>query len=146
MSLTNSVWRQLHESGDGFRVPRTHDGKGVLITNVLLASPAEKSGIKALDVVTHVDKIPVSSSHDLLSIVGLKIGAPIQMHIQRCVPVVIPGSKSTSSSFNVEEHILKGTFSLSLNLTVSSRSRRIKFLFASKNPNTERKWHLAYSD
>ena len=85
-----------------------------------MSSPAEKSGIKVLDVVTHVNKTPVSSSHDLLSIVGLKIGAPVFLRIQRSVPVKeqSPGNtisnESNTTQFKVEEHILKGICSLPL--------------------------------
>jgi len=43
------------------------DGKGVLITSVIEASPAEKAGLLAGDVVVSIDGISVEDSEDLLA-------------------------------------------------------------------------------
>ena len=107
----------------------------------MLSSPAETSGIKVLDVVTHVNKTPVSSSHDLLSIVGLKIGAPISLRVQRSVSV--PSTDpNLPARYTVEEHTLKGLLnSLCLRATDSfdiSCPGRAKYLYATKNPTKTR--------
>ncbi|KAJ3302705.1 Serine protease htra2, mitochondrial [Kappamyces sp. JEL0829] len=84
-SLTRGLWKQLDESGDALKVP--HMDTGVLITNVLPSSPAQKAGIQALDVVTHVDGHPVASSQELMSIMGLTIGEPVRIDLRRNVPL-----------------------------------------------------------
>ncbi len=53
--------------GDFFGV---EDGKGVLITEVLTDSPAEKAGLKAGDVVTGVDGEEIENSSDLQELIS----------------------------------------------------------------------------
>ncbi|HDQ13715.1 MAG TPA: Do family serine endopeptidase [Sediminispirochaeta sp.] len=60
------------------------DGKGALVHNVYLDSPADKAGLKPGDFITHIDGRPVESRDEVVRIVGnLVAGDLVDFRVQR---------------------------------------------------------------
>jgi serine protease Do len=57
---------------------------GVLVSEAMAGDPAEKAGIRAGDVITHIGDKPVRTPHDLLfAVLAFKPGDKIQVHFVR---------------------------------------------------------------
>jgi membrane-associated protease RseP (regulator of RpoE activity) len=57
---------------------------GALITEVISGSPAEQAGLKADDLITAIDSIPIDSNHPLADIIGqYQPGDQITVHFWR---------------------------------------------------------------
>jgi serine protease Do len=60
------------------------DGKGVLVSDVIKGDPADKAGIKARDIITHINGEKVESSRSLLKIVaGIGVGDIAEIKVLR---------------------------------------------------------------
>ncbi len=57
---------------------------GVVVANVLEASPAQKAGIKEGDIIKRIDGIPTTSVRELLSVVGkIEVGKRVKVSVVR---------------------------------------------------------------
>ncbi len=56
-----------------------------------------------LDVITHVDGQPVSTSQQLLSIIGLRIGSPVTMTVKRNVALSMDWDGSIKKWDTIEQ-------------------------------------------
>jgi len=60
------------------------NGRGAVVTQVTRGSPADKAGLKAGDVITHINERPVKDASDVRNRIGLlRIGEKVQMKILR---------------------------------------------------------------
>ena len=60
------------------------DGKGMLITEVLADSPADKAGLKAKDVILKINGTEPTSLQEFREIIGLlKVGDVVTLEIRR---------------------------------------------------------------
>ena len=72
---------------------------GVLVVQIVPASPAERGGLKAGDIITVFDGKPVSNTRHILERIGSKIGRAIALSIVRdgeAVELTIRTSESTA--------------------------------------------------
>ncbi|KAJ3273576.1 hypothetical protein HDV01_004343 [Terramyces sp. JEL0728] len=83
-SLSPNVFHQLKKS---FANSVPHVTHGVLLTRINSGSPAEKAGLQEGDIITQVNSTKITSSQDILSIIGLGFGKPVHIHIKRNVPL-----------------------------------------------------------
>jgi serine protease Do/serine protease DegQ len=98
------------ELADAFKVEKKTDG--VVITNVLPKSAAEKAGLKAGDVVVAVDGRPVNRAADLRNKVGLSpVGEKVELTILRnggrrtITAVISEFGAATASGGAVSSHL-----------------------------------------
>lgn len=85
VGLSANVWQQLRMQGPLDCFPPTE--KGVLVTSVFPGSPAELAGLLQGDVITSVKTARVDNTQEVYSIVGHKIGHPVEFTIARRVPL-----------------------------------------------------------
>lgn len=76
-------------------------GTGVMIKAVQQNSPAEKAGLQAFDIVTHIDKKPVSSSQQVYTLVQQsRIGQNIELNYIRAGQKRMATAKISSRDVN----------------------------------------------
>ncbi|KAJ3313649.1 hypothetical protein HDV04_001659 [Boothiomyces sp. JEL0838] len=83
-TLSPNVFHQLKKS---FANSVPHVNQGVLLARVNSGSPAEKAGLQEGDIITQVNSTKITSSQDILQIIGLGFGKPVHIHIKRNVPL-----------------------------------------------------------
>lgn len=78
ISLTKSMKEQLAST---FPLPDVQ--RGVLISQIVPNSPADHAGCLEGDIIVSVDKEPVSSTQEILRIIGLRVHEDIQLTVVR---------------------------------------------------------------
>ena len=87
LSLTPLVWNQLKSRGGSELLPSSQDvglnGSGVLITAIYPDSPAEHAHVRPGDVILSANGTRVKTSGEILKVIGLKVGDPVDLVVKR---------------------------------------------------------------
>jgi HtrA serine peptidase 2 len=82
-ALNAEVWKQL--KGKNHHIPPV--AEGILVTQVVPASPAQAAGLEKGDVIVRIEDSEVKDTNDLISKVGLSVGKDLKFTIRRSVPL-----------------------------------------------------------
>ncbi|KAI9205357.1 trypsin-like cysteine/serine peptidase domain-containing protein [Polychytrium aggregatum] len=106
VSLTESVWQQLLSQqfeGDVADLPPSK--RGILIASVFEGSPGDSAGCRAGDVIVAANHEPITSTSQLLGLIGSRIGIPYELTIWRNRVHKTPDSgKQTKSLTHGQTH------------------------------------------
>ncbi|KAJ3298524.1 Serine protease htra2, mitochondrial [Borealophlyctis nickersoniae] len=84
-TLSEHVWKQLKETAPAESLPKAHSG--VLITSVVPQSPAAKGGCLEGDVIVSLDGERVTSTQEILKLLGSRVGEPVKIDVRRAIPL-----------------------------------------------------------
>ncbi|KAH7422841.1 hypothetical protein KP509_12G028400 [Ceratopteris richardii] len=79
LELNQHVLSQLKEQDPAF----PDVAEGILVPQVIPGSPAERAGIRAGDVITHFDGIPITKTNQIIDILGDKVGISYKVIVRR---------------------------------------------------------------